>query len=518
VRRLTIAFLEIAVLSALVVATRCANRSDVFVGNEIYFTDADCYARMSRVRLCLDEPGAVVRHHAFENFPIGTVPHTTAPFDYLIAATAATLRPFAANWLDLAGAIISPILGLMGGWFLWWWSRSFPFGARWATLLLYATSPMLVHGTELGRPDHQSLLLLLTTMALCGEWEMEFHPSRGWALLSGGAWGFALWTSLYEPMLLLLVVLGATVIRTGGSAFTGARRVEWLALLSIAVLALICERRVPALPLWSVNSVPANWARTIGELQHIRIIDPIWLAWTGGFVLALPLLLWNAILRGSRISAATVGAVLASYLLALWQARWGYFFVASLVIILPALIAAIRRPKIVVILLCICFFPIARDWDSRLWPNELREQMKTEQRAEQGQLREAARQLRSDRPECFLAPWWLTPAIAYWSGQPGVAGSSHEAIDGIADSARFFLSTHADIAGEIIQKHRVCWVITYDSDRVAENSAAILGVVQPINPLGRILERTPSQVPPLLRLVYQTRAQKVFTVQNPVKK
>ncbi|MGI8481968.1 MAG: hypothetical protein ACR2MF_07895, partial [Chthoniobacterales bacterium] len=293
-------------------------------------------------------------------------------------------------------------------------------------------------GTELGRPDHQSLLLLLTTMALCGEWEMEFHPSRDWALLSGAAWGFALWTSLYEPMLLLLVVLGATVIRTGRSAFTGARRVEWLALLSIAVLALICERRVPPLPLWSANSVSANWARTIGELRHVSIIDRIWLAWTGGFVLALPLLLWKTTWRRSRISVAAVGAVLATYLLTLWQARWGYFFVGSLVIILPALIAAIRRPIIVAVLLCICIFPIARDWDSHLWPNEWMEQIRTGQRAEQMQLREAARQLRSDHSECFLAPWWLTPAIAYWSGQPGVAGSSHEAIDGIADSARFF--------------------------------------------------------------------------------
>src|SRR5437763_16969576 len=42
--------LEIAILSLLILATRCANYQDVFVAGNVYFTDADCYARMTRVR------------------------------------------------------------------------------------------------------------------------------------------------------------------------------------------------------------------------------------------------------------------------------------------------------------------------------------------------------------------------------------------------------------------------------------------------------------------------------------
>jgi hypothetical protein len=82
----TLNIIEIVILSVLILATRCANYQDVFVAGNIYFTDADCYARMTRVRMCSEHPGLIVRHHDFENFPAGTTPHTTAPFDYLILA------------------------------------------------------------------------------------------------------------------------------------------------------------------------------------------------------------------------------------------------------------------------------------------------------------------------------------------------------------------------------------------------------------------------------------------------
>jgi len=173
--------IEIAILSALVLATRCANYQDVFVAGNVYFTDADCYARMTRVRMCEKNPGLVVRHHNFENFPQGTTPHTTAPLDYLILALAIALKPFTAHGIDLAGALISPIFALLGGWFLWWWAWRMKFRYRWVMLSLYAVSPILVHGTQLGRPDHQSLSVLLVTIAICAEWGLRSEPAPGWS-------------------------------------------------------------------------------------------------------------------------------------------------------------------------------------------------------------------------------------------------------------------------------------------------------------------------------------------------
>src|SRR5436305_13608386 len=95
-------FLEIAILSALILATRCANYQDVLVAGNVYFTDADCYARMTRVRMCAKNPGLVIRRHNFENFPRGTTPHTTAPLDYVIVGLAITLKPFMQHGIDLA--------------------------------------------------------------------------------------------------------------------------------------------------------------------------------------------------------------------------------------------------------------------------------------------------------------------------------------------------------------------------------------------------------------------------------
>ena len=131
-----LSIIEVAILSVLILATRCANYQDVFVAGNIYFTDADCYARMMRVQMCSEHPGLVVRHHDFENFPTGTTPHTTAPFDYLIRASSILLKPFTPHAIYVAGALISPLLALLGGLFLWWWSRRMKFRHRWVMLIL----------------------------------------------------------------------------------------------------------------------------------------------------------------------------------------------------------------------------------------------------------------------------------------------------------------------------------------------------------------------------------------------
>ena len=158
---------EIISISALILVTRCANYGDVFFGGEINFVDGDCYARMSRARICFEHPGTVVRRHDFENFPNGTSPHTTAPLDYLIVVTATVLKPLSNNALDLAGAVVSPLISIALGIFLCWWSRKMRLPFRWGLLILYALSPMLAHGFALGRPDHQSVLITLITLALC---------------------------------------------------------------------------------------------------------------------------------------------------------------------------------------------------------------------------------------------------------------------------------------------------------------------------------------------------------------
>jgi hypothetical protein len=52
-----------AILSALILASRCANYQDVFVARNVYFTDADCRARMMRTQNSSVVLGLAVSRH-----------------------------------------------------------------------------------------------------------------------------------------------------------------------------------------------------------------------------------------------------------------------------------------------------------------------------------------------------------------------------------------------------------------------------------------------------------------------
>jgi hypothetical protein len=162
--------------------------------------------------------------------------------------------------------------------------------------------------------------------------------------------------------------------------------------------------------------------------------------------------------------------------------------------------------------LALSIFPILREWDENIWPNESELARRIESRNEATQLAELSINLKSSESRPFLAPWWLSPAIAYWSGQPGVAGSSHESLDGIADSARFFLTDDVRKAREIVEKRRVSWVLAYDADRTAETAALILGEPVPEHALCSILSRAPAQAPRFLVFSAQNGTGKLFRV------
>ena len=510
VARVGLAIIEIAILSVLILATRCANYQDVFVAGNVYFTDADCYARMTRVRMCAKNPGLVIRRHNFENFPRGTTPHTTAPLDYLIVALAITLKPFTTRGIDLAGALISPMFALLGGWFLWWWAWRMKFRYRWMMLSLYAISPILVHGTELGRPDHQSLLLLLVTIAICAEWSLRSESAPGWSTLSGIAWGLAIWVSAYEPLVLFGIVVAVSLVQDRQAFLAKARRAGWISFALIIAVAALIERRIPSMSIFSSDGIFNNWARTVGELAHVSPLNPIWFRWTGYMIAVAPLLIWFAVRKrnggglGQHIPPLIIVLLVASYFLTIWQARWAYFFVSIFAIALPNLLGPIKSRAAVWIAFVMSIFPILRGWDARLWPNEMEYARRIEQRNESVELRDLSINLLSSEVRSFLAPWWLSPSIAYWSGQPAVAGSSHESLSGIADSADFFLTEDWRRAREILENHKVIWVIAYDFERVSLNSSAIMGRAVSRYSLCYVLDRTPAQVPRFL----------VFSAQN----
>jgi len=502
--RLRLAFsTEIIFISALILVTRCANYGDVFFGGQINFVDADCYARMTRARICFEHPGTIVRRHDFENFPSGTCPHTTAPLDYLIVATAMTLKPLSNNALDLAGALVSPLLSVALGIFLCWWTRSAQIRFRWGLLVLYALSPMLAHGFALGRPDHQALLITLITLAICAEWNLARQPSKSWSIVSGASWAMALWVSLYEPIVLLVIVLAFRP----RALFIRERRAGWIVFAAILAIAFMVERRVPQWPNREFAGALRNWSGTVGELSHVSLGNPIWFSWCGWLILLVPLLFWRTRDRSSPWFLKAL--LIATFGLTIWQARWAYFFVMIFAMTLPELLLVLRKPIFAGAIFTIALFPIAQSWDGMFTDQELARRV--ENRAEMVELNAIAS--RCDGP--FLAPWWFSPALSYWSRQPGVGGSSHEAIEGVVESAKLFGTLNAEEVAQILKRHKVTWVISYDADRVARNSAQILK--HPISPNAFcfLLDRRPSEVPPFLQLVAQTGRFKLFRTLNP---
>lgn len=447
--------LEIISVTALVLQTRCANYADVFVGHQIYFVDADCYARMTRARICFEHPGTIVRWHDFENFPVGISPHTTAPLDYLIVAIAKLLSSFASNPLDLAGAIISPLLSIALGIFLCWWSRRMALRFRFALLLLFAASPVLAHGFALGRPDHQALLIALITVAICAEWRAAIQFARSWSILASAAWGFALWVSIYEPLVLLALLL---VLR-GRLLFRAERRAGWLVFAAILLLAALIERRVPALPAPALASTLHHWSASIGELSHVSLGSNLWFQWCGWLLLAAPILFLR---RKADLPIFLPALLVATFVLSIWQARWGYFLAVMYALLAPEILSRFGKRWVAVTVFVISLFPIAQAWDGSFGPAETLG--RSENLIELAELRRVA--VVVDGP--FLAPWWLSPALAYWSRQPAVAGSSHESIAGIADNAHFYATNEFQKAIEICQRRKVRSVVEYDGERFGE--------------------------------------------------
>jgi len=518
---------------ALTLATRCANYRSIFVPGapgtppQVFFaqSEGDCYSRMTRVRQIL-EHGGIVHHHAWENFPLGTWPHTTLLMDYLIAAIALLLKPFTGNYIDYAGAIVSPLLGVATTAFLAFWARELNQQYRRLMLLLASLSPILVHGTELGRPRHLSLEIFLVAVGLGAELIMARKPQVAWSIVSGIAWGLALWVSLFEPLVILVVIYLTKLIFYRPSLFVKERLWGVAIFAAILAIAYALDGRFLVKNFTGDISDPAlrtyftNWASTIEELKGLKSLgantfsDFLFYWWVGWGLLVSPLLL-IARLRDTKRSVLLLALLVVTFLLTLQWERFGYFFALVYAMSLPWQLSIFRRKWLVWLLFLLSLWPVARQWDYWLF-DQANQDMNIAQLNDQRRLRQAAEFIKEKAPGGILAPWWWSPQLVYWSGQPAVAGSSHESLAGIVDTSLFFSTTDPVEAQAVCDQRHVETVVTGNPGDIVELSVQILGMPFPIrqNTMADILWEKPHSAPLFLHLVFDNNVVKVFEVNH----
>lgn len=499
-------------VAALFFATVTWNRPQVLApspqgGTLVVFADGDCHSRMQRAAMVAAHPGTLVRTHDFENHPDGTIPHTTAPMDHLIAGLAMVTPS-----LDLAGAWVSPLLGLLTVLFLLFWARRLQVLPRWPMLILFCVSPAITHAFGLGRPDHQSLLLALSTAALATN--MAFLRTRrtAWARSSGVLWGFALWVSWFEPLILLAAQELACAVALRRAAWPPERRRALLltALLAAAFWALEGFRNPWPDP--AVRELFPRWAGLLGELQPAP--PHALFAWTGWLLAPAPLLLVWTHLRLRDPLALFLPVVLAVVTaLAGWQARWSPWLAAVFCLSLPWVLAALPRRWIGWFAFIASLWPVAREWEARIDPTPAAQTLRTSNTAEAVLLAETAAFLHQQPPGGILAPWWISPALARLSGHPAVAGTSHQSLPGTADTARFFLAEDDASAAEILRRRKVLYVVSDAPERIIPTSAALLGSPAPNRPLAVRLARG-QDVPTCLQPVFANAFFRVYKVRD----
>jgi len=469
-------------LATLFLAAVTWNRTQVFVprsdtGLLVVYADGDCHSRMQRAAMVAENPGTIIRSHHFENFPQGTFPHTTAPMDYLIAALGVIMRPF-----DAAGAWISPLLGLVTLLFLFFWSRSLDLRPRWPMLILFAVSPALIHAFALGRPDHQSLLVALTTIALASNFAFVRTARSAWAWTSGAAWGLALWVSWFEPLILLATQEMARTLVLRRAAYRKIWRHALLLAAGIALAAWALEGFRSPWPDATVREFFPRWAALLGELQGAT--PAAMFTWTGWLLVPAPLLLaWDYFRRRDPLALIVLTLLVVVTALTGWQARWNAWQAAVFCLALPWMLTPLRRSWIIWTVFLASLWPVAWAWDARISPTPGGKARAQEKIIESVLLEQTARFLETQTRGGVLAPWWISPGLARLSGQPMVGGTSHQSLPGSVDTARFFLSDDDSVAASQLSLRRVKYVVTDAPERVIATSAALLGVPAPPHPL-----------------------------------
>jgi hypothetical protein len=434
-------------------------------GRRPWAVEADCYSQLARDQRILKGQGLVQNHFTVENWPYGLKPSTTSPFDYVILVLWAPLALFTHYPLDWAGALVSPVLALaLVAFWSFFRSRSFSSTGRAALILGLAFVPALVWATAFGRARHQSLIVALLAIALTAEYERwEKDAPRAWHIAAGIVWGFVCWTSLYEPLFVVILLIAFNLI---------ARRHEKPAFAIsfgvVMLLALLIEGVHVYVPPPEIRPVLERWLQFIAEMRPLRWEDfsnaisfsfaSSHTGWEIGSLLtllALPVVAWWLWIKRNLTDRFLLGLAVVLAGFALFEQRWLPYAMLAEVFCIARFVqcAPTIWPRLALALVVLVDLGYANSAQIQNAAGQPPAQPSPE-------LAQLAKSI--DQPGGILAPWWLSPGLLYFSGQPIVSGSSHCGISGIAASAEFYATTSWTQADQILTERKVRWVVVWD--------------------------------------------------------
>jgi hypothetical protein len=220
----------------------------------------DAYMHLVRAAELWDGGGWYDHEITRGNAPYGEILHWTRPFDVILLAAAALLRPFleAREALFWAGALLAPFLTVVTCLAAAWAIGPLVGAARlWVLPILFLQWPVLGYGFP-GRADHHIVILLLLVLVLGLLFRARSRPDQArWPLLAGLCHGLGLWVAA-EFVIVLAISLGflslswvlerdrAAVLRLGRDNLLFA-----LGLLAVTLVGVAAEH--PPDDLWLVE-------------------------------------------------------------------------------------------------------------------------------------------------------------------------------------------------------------------------------------------------------------------------
>jgi hypothetical protein len=291
------------------------------------------------------------------------------------------------------------------------------------------------------------------TLGLVAEyerWHLAAVPRKAWSLFAGLAWGLACWTSLFEPVVAVIVLAVFNLIVRRRESF-----VFGVSFGVVLLVALILEGVHIYIPPPEYHDALKNWLETIAEVLPLDFSTFMQQMTLG--VLLLPFAAWPLWRRenASRTDRFLILLTAIFMLFTIYQRRWIYYANLGELFLLVRFFQL--SPKHWARVLFLLIF-LAGLFDAGR--QRLAEAQKAGPNQPSLQLLQISNAI--DAPGAILGPWWLSPGLLYFSGHPIVTGSSHCGISGIVSGAEFYTATSWSDAERILKARQVQWVVVSD--------------------------------------------------------